>query len=242
MKTIRVYIADADNAHVQRIAECMANRKDIEIVGRAKSGNEALKFLLTNTVDLLITDVQLPGLDGIMLLRDLQRMKRCPDAIVCTQFYSGMCVDYAQRFGASYVLYKPIDYHRLPEVIESCLENRRRRVLGPAQKKPEEEDRAQVVRKLLQRMGLSPRLSGSRYLSDALFHYDGDRSLVKNLSKGLYVQISEHMETTPACVERSLRTAIGAGYERGEMREHFKKRPSNRQFIEYLFDQMEQGG
>ena len=236
MPPIKLFIADTDSAHIQRITDCIAQRKDMVIAGHSGNGSEALKALSEHPFDLLITDVQLPGLDGMMLLRDLQRMDRCPISIVCTRFYSSICLDYASRFGASYVLYKPLDYNRLPEVIQTCIQSKRRR--ATAGKTEESASRVNQVRDLLMQMGLPPKLSGSLYLMDAMMRLDGDGTQVRNLSKGLYAQIAERMQTTPACVERALRTAIGIGYERGQMKEHFARRPSNRQFIEYLVGQL----
>lgn len=241
MPPMKLYIADADAMHVQRVADCVRTRRDIEIVGHTGDGGEALRALLERAVDLLITDVQLPGLDGIMLLKDLQRMNRCPPAIVCTRFYSGMCVESARRFGASYVLYKPLDYNRLPEIIEVCGRAGRRVQHKTQAAEPSERERAAAIRNLLLRMGVPTKLAGSLYLTDALAGYGGDRSLVRNLSKGLYVQIADRMQTTPSRVERALRTAIAVGYERGSMNKTFERRPSNRQFIEYLISAIEEG-
>lgn len=241
MKPIKLFIADADAVHIQRVADCVRARRDMEIAGHANDGGTALRALSERPADLLITDVQLPGLDGIMLLKDLQRMNRSPAAIVCTRFYSAMCVDYARRYGASYVLYKPIDYHRLPEVIEACFKAHRT-VQNRDQKaaEPSERTRAAAIRGLLQRMGVPPKLCGSLYLTDVLADCGGDAALVRNLSKGLYQQIAERMQTTPARVERALRTAIAVGYERGSMAEYFSSKPSNRQFIEYLISHLDE--
>ncbi len=47
-------------------------KDDIEVVGKAKNGMEVLKILESQTADIVITDISMPGMDGIELSEKLQ--------------------------------------------------------------------------------------------------------------------------------------------------------------------------
>ena len=236
----KLVVADTDRAHIQRIRECLRPIKALDMIGSAATGNEALRLVLDKSVDILITDVLLPGMDGIMLLKDLRRAGRCPTVIVCTGFYSGQLVESVCRYGASYVLYKPLDYRRLPEVIENCCAFAKRRFATVVDSEAQENvDRTVLMRRLLLKMGIPARLTGSLYLLEAMTCLSHDPSLMRNLTKGLYAEVSQRLQSTPSQVERCLRPAIAIGYERGDLKSRFSRLPSNRAFLEYLLQQVE---
>ena len=109
MPFIKLYIADVDAGHVDMISQCVERSGKIRIVGRATDGNRALHDIGMYRPDVLVTDIQLPGLDGLTLLKDLQRVPYRPVSIVCTRFYSDLIVNKACRYGACHFMYKPID-------------------------------------------------------------------------------------------------------------------------------------
>ena len=166
-------------------------------------------------------------------------MKLCPPAIICTRFYSDLCVDFACQLGASFVAYKPLDYSRLPALIHACLDARRHSPAAPADAEGlPDARRAAIVREKLTELGIPLLLSGALCLTEAiaLLTPANDRLLMRNLSKGLYVQVAERVRSTPARVERAVRTAISVGFDRGALGRCFNRRPSNREFIQYLYD------
>ena len=237
--SIRLFVADTDEAHIQRISRTVARCADIDLVGSGGNGTHVLRQLSIARADMLITELQLPGLDGIMLLRDLQKQQNRPSAIVCTHFYSPVCVSSAWAHGAAYFLYKPLDYNRLPEVIRDC---HRARLSGATDLRDAEKTRARdpvrIVRALLVEIGMPAKLTGSVMLSDALLAACEDPSLLKNLSKGLYAEIAARMDSTPARMERALRNAIRAACSRSGLDKRFGHIPSNRELLTYLTDQL----
>ena len=53
------------------------------------------------------------------------------------------------------------------------------------------------------------------------------------------IRKESHMNTTVSRVERSLRSAIDIGFERGSLSQQFSQKPTNRQFIEFLLRETE---
>lgn len=236
--SIRLFIADTDLNHIRHIERSVARCCDMRVVGTGANGAQVLRQLSMSPADLLITEVQLPGLDGILLLKDLQQLRVRPAAIVCTHFYSPMCVSRACASGADYFLYKPLDYNRLPEIIREC---HRARIAGSTDGAPRREQgpgRAEIVQGLLRELGMPAKLTGSWYLSEAVLAAIEDPSLIRNLSKGLYARLADRSHSTPARLERALRNAIAAACARGELAERFGHRPSNRELLVYLMEQV----
>ena len=230
---ITLYIADMDPRFVRGVRMAFAPCRGVKIVGEASSGSRALDDLRRLRPDVLLTDIQLPELDGIALLREARRLRRPPSVIICTRFYSAASMEWAYRYGAAYFLCKPVDFARLPELVADCASS------GVSQPMPDDtgdarDHRAASVRALLTQFGISPRLNGSAYLVESVLKAREDELLLRNLSRGLYVELARQMDSTVSRVERSLRSAIDIAYERGSLKSRFPTRPSNKQFIEYL--------
>ena len=67
----RILIAE-DEPHIVRVLALWLRRHGHEIV-EVRNGREALEHLTHNRVDLLITDVNMPGMDGLELVRSLRQ-------------------------------------------------------------------------------------------------------------------------------------------------------------------------
>jgi len=66
---IRTLIVDDEPLALRRLRALLADEPDIEIVGEAVNGTEAVRGITTDRPDLVFLDVQMPGLDGFDVLR-----------------------------------------------------------------------------------------------------------------------------------------------------------------------------
>lgn len=236
---ISLFISDTDAAHIERVANVARRCPDLRIAGTCGNGEHTLRQLSVTPVDVLMTELQLPGLDGIMLLRELRKARRCPATIVCTRFYSTAMVGRTSSFGAAYCLYKPLDYDRLPEVIRAChADHCESAVRAERRRDASGEIGVKDIQAMLSELGIPPRLSGSLYLTLALSAGMRDPSLMRNLSKGLYAEVAAQTHSTPARLERALRHAIAVACERGGLMQRMGRCPSNREFLMYLMEQL----
>lgn len=233
MSKNRVLIADADAAFTSNVRRALSRFRDYEIIGTAGRGGLALEMLASFQPHVLLTDIQLPELDGIALLKRCQRMRTPPIAIVCTRFYSDLCVKQACLNGASYILYKPIDYNRLPHIIDECRRSAREAAADSADPDPRRHDQGRVLA-VLRDMGIPARLTGSAYIAEAVACLRDDQRLLKNLKTGLYPLLARRGGASATGIEHALRNAIGIGFERGGLKRHFNQRPTNRDFLQYL--------
>ena len=243
MKKCRLYIADIDAQFIAGVRRAVTRCQGIEIVGSSGNGRKALGDCLRLKPDVVISDIPLPELDGISLLHEFQHFSHAPAVIVCTHFYSDASMQCACRYGASFFLCKPIEMGTLPELILECSRSSRQSAVDidkNALENEAERARGAIVHKLLKDWGMSARLDGAVYFIEAVVHCHSDALLLKNLSKGLYAQLAQRMDTTVSRIERSMRSAIAIAYGRGSLSQCFDHRPSNREFIEYLMNAVEQ--
>lgn len=237
MKKCRFYMSDLDARFIAQTRSVVSHCADIEIVGSSGNGRTALSDALRLKPDVVMTDISLPELDGITLLHELKRLRHAPAVIICTRFYSEACMHFAYKYGASFFLCKPIEIAALPDMILQCGQS-----IAPAScstedayhESKEERMRGAIVHNLLKEMGMSARLDGTAYFTEAAVYCHGDALLLKNLSKGLYAQLAQRMDASVSRIERSMRSAIAIAYERGTLSQRFTHRPTNREFIEYL--------
>jgi two-component system response regulator HydG len=97
-------------------------------VGEAEDGKVALTVLAGSKFDLIITDLNMPNMDGIELLRKLREQDPDLPVIVVTASDDVSKAVVAMRAGAADYLTKPIDFDTLVVAIERALEQRELRV------------------------------------------------------------------------------------------------------------------
>ncbi|MFO1493516.1 MAG: LytTR family DNA-binding domain-containing protein [Lysobacterales bacterium] len=88
---------------------------DIEIVGEAANGREALGLIGQHDPDLMFLDIQMPGIDGFGVLRALP-VARWP-LVVFTTAYDQYALDAFKVHAVDYLL-KPIEDERLREAVQ----------------------------------------------------------------------------------------------------------------------------
>jgi two-component system, NarL family, response regulator DesR len=64
---IRVVIAEDQTMVLGALAALLEIERDIEVVGRAATGDDALEIVAIERPDILLTDIEMPGLSGIEL-------------------------------------------------------------------------------------------------------------------------------------------------------------------------------
>ena len=78
--TIRVVLADDHQIMREGLASLLESEADIQIVGEAADGAEAVRLIISKSPDLLITDLSMPKLNGIEAIRRIKA--RAPETKV----------------------------------------------------------------------------------------------------------------------------------------------------------------
>jgi len=121
-KVFRVLVADDSSETRELLFEALSS---IEcIVTCVKDGLEALATLQAEPFDLLITDYQMPRLDGLVLLRCLQASAYCPPSILITGHSPPAVIQEARQAGVTLMMTKPFAISDLLSLVESIRANR----------------------------------------------------------------------------------------------------------------------
>ena len=201
---IRVFLADSSCESVELLRSLLEQDGDVIVVGAACRGDEALRSFPESGADLLLCDLLLPGLDGLSLLRRLRSAGSLPHAIVLSGFYNDRIARSVSAV-AEYYLPKPCDVVELLRHIRESVRGAERVLL---------DDERAAVRRALQLAGVMPHLDGFRYLVSALERTWADPTRLHGVTKSRYRDVAREFGTTPACVERSMRSAVRQAWER----------------------------
>lgn len=109
---IRTLIVDDEKLARDRLAAFLRKFDDIELVGQAKNGLEAVRQIEEENPDLVFLDVQMPGLDGFAVLK---AVKKSPHVVFATAF-DEYAIQAFEVHAADYLL-KPISRSRLEEAV-----------------------------------------------------------------------------------------------------------------------------
>jgi len=83
---IRVVIAEDQTMVLGALAALLEIERDIEVVGRAASGDEALATIAAQRPDVLLTDIEMPGLGGIDLAKQVTERFPATRVLILTTF------------------------------------------------------------------------------------------------------------------------------------------------------------
>src|SRR5205085_5948576 len=85
------------------------------------SAMEALKQLEKNSFDVIITDLQMPGMNGLEFIRAIEERKVEAQVVMVTAFASVSSAVEAMRHGAFDYIEKPFDAEQLEQLVERAL-------------------------------------------------------------------------------------------------------------------------
>lgn len=99
------------------------NKYGFEIVAEAANGEEALQVIEHTMPDLVVTDIRMPVLDGLELIRTVQERKKAePKFIIVSGYGDFTYAQKAVRFGVKDFILKPIDECELEQTLSSLRE------------------------------------------------------------------------------------------------------------------------
>jgi DNA-binding NtrC family response regulator len=91
-------------------------------VSTAESGEEALRLLHHSPVDLVLTDLRMPGLDGVSLLRKIKEQQAETLVVMMTAYGSEKIAVEAMKAGAHDYIVKPFDNDEVKLLVRQALE------------------------------------------------------------------------------------------------------------------------
>jgi len=114
---IRVLIAEDQAMVLGALAALIDIEQDLEVIGQVRSGRDALAAALSSRPDVIVTDIEMPGLSGLELAGELKRQGCAARVIILTTFARPGYLRRALDAGASGYLLKDAPSNRLADAI-----------------------------------------------------------------------------------------------------------------------------
>jgi len=113
---LKTLIVDDEPIARKVLREGLSVIDDVQVIAEADNGNAALEKIATQRPDLVLLDLQMPGMSGLEVVRNLRRAAHMPVIVIVTA-YDKYAIQ-AFEAGAIDYLLKPVGEERLAEAIE----------------------------------------------------------------------------------------------------------------------------
>lgn len=113
--TIRTLVVDDETLAIQGLELRLSAFPDIELVGRAMNGREAIRAIRTEKPDVVFLDVQMPGFDGFSVVSALSDVE--PPLFVFVTAYSDHAIRAFEAQAVDYLM-KPVEPERLAQTMD----------------------------------------------------------------------------------------------------------------------------
>jgi DNA-binding NarL/FixJ family response regulator len=104
--TIRIMLADDHPIVREGLASVLETQPDFDVVGQANDGAEAVELVTTLRPDVVLLDLEMPGMDGVQALRAMRARDPAVKALVFTAFDTDERIIGAVQAGARGYLLK----------------------------------------------------------------------------------------------------------------------------------------
>ena len=224
---IKIVLADDNKDFCQVLKEYLSNENDIEILGIAKDGVEALELVKAKQPDLLVLDVIMPHLDGLGVIEKLNTMNldKMPKIIVLSAVGQDKITQTAINLGADYYIVKPFDFVVFINRIRELVLN-----------KP-----------VVSQAKASKAVTELQMSRTNEYQQPGAGNIEAEITNIIH-EIGKEFNTTPSRVERAIRHAIEVAWSRGKVdtiNQLFgytvhttKGKPTNSEFIAMIADKL----
>ena len=253
MEHLSVAIADDNQRILDMLGDIISTDKDLDLVGKAKNGEEMCQIIKDRQPDVVLLDLIMPKMDGLTVMEQVNQdhfVNKRPYFIVITAVGQEKITEDAFNKGANYYVMKPFNNNMLLERIKSV-----RKMSRNSEKRTEDtsavgssggENLESRVTNMLHEIGIPAHIKGYHYLRDAIIMAVNDMDVLNAITKILYPTVAKKYQTTSSRVERAIRHAIEVAWSRGKLDtldELFgytvstgKGKPTNSEFIALIAD------
>ncbi len=119
-KTINIIIADDHTIFLEGITVLISS-KYINVVANCKNGQEVLDFLKEQEVDLVISDINMPVMDGITLVKKITKLYPKTKTMMLSMYEERHIINKAIKAGANGYMSKNAGKKDILNAIENCM-------------------------------------------------------------------------------------------------------------------------
>ncbi|MBM6853016.1 sporulation transcription factor Spo0A [Mediterraneibacter glycyrrhizinilyticus] len=253
MEHLSVAVADDNQRILDMLETVIGMDKELNLVGKAKNGEEMCQIIKTRQPDVVLLDLIMPKMDGLTVMERINQdtsLSKRPYFIVVTAVGQEKITEDAFNRGANYYVMKPFNNETLLDRIKSV-----RKISRNTERKGEDlrtenaaggENLESRVTNMLHEIGIPAHIKGYHYLRDSIIMAVEDMDVLNAITKVLYPTVAKKYQTTSSRVERAIRHAIEVAWSRGKLDtldELFgytvstgKGKPTNSEFIALIAD------
>lgn len=253
MEHLNVAIADDNERILDMLEEVINMDKDLEVVGKAKNGEEMCQIIKNKEPDVVLLDLIMPKMDGLTVMEKVNHDtsgRKQPYFIVVTAVGQEKITEDAFNKGANYYIMKPFNNEVLLNRIKTVsrvFQNQEKKIENTKENtQNREEDLVNRVTNMLHEIGIPAHIKGYHYLRDAIMMAVEDMDVLNAITKVLYPTVAKKYQTTSSRVERAIRHAIEVAWSRGKLDtldelfgytvSNGKGKPTNSEFIALIAD------
>ncbi len=260
---INILIADDNQEFAKTLAGYIQEQDDMEVIGIAKDGEEAVEMITNVTPDIALLDVIMPHLDGIGVLEkiNVSEIDKKPTCIMLSAVGQDKITQKAVSLGAEYYVVKPFDIELLIKRMKELKNFKPSQTMNSfiareikpqyveiASNEKSQENLEALVTNIIHEVGVPAHIKGYQYLREAIIMVVNDIDVINQITKSLYPKIAYKFNTTPSRVERAIRHAIEVAWGRGDQKtvenifgytiSAAKGKPTNSEFIAMIADKL----
>ncbi len=120
---MKLLIVD-DSSIMQRTIQKNLTAYDLEIVGTASNGIEALELVKTHKPDVITMDITMPEMDGITCLENIMTIHPTAKVMMITALSDKLTGLQALEKGARGFIYKPVNSENLSKALDKLLKRK----------------------------------------------------------------------------------------------------------------------
>jgi two-component system response regulator (stage 0 sporulation protein A) len=249
MNSIRVLIVDKSSTARDAVEKALSDKEDVEVVGSVGNGLAALELIQSKVMNVLITDLEVPSLDGFLLIEAIRDMglKDTTGVIVLTELMREDFIHRAMSLDVDYYMLKPFDPRvvgcRVMDFLPMARENTVARDFQ-CQEEPSLDER---ITEVLLSAGIPAHIKGYYFLREAVKIMVKEPDIINAITKELYPAVACHFDTSPLRVERAICHAISVAWSKGRMQNlryagddqlyQIQSKPTNGKFIALIADE-----
>ena len=117
-------LAVDDEENIRNLITYTFEEHNLEVM-TAENGKAAITILENNPIDVIITDLLMPTMTGLALIREMKKRKSAIPIIIITAYGNTEMVKEIIAEGVFRLIEKPLDFDILVPIVQDAIENKK---------------------------------------------------------------------------------------------------------------------